>query len=349
MRNIIRNDILFEATMRIFSSLLTGCLATLLALPTMLSAEEISPLDALTSKDRLTIVITDSGLGGLSVMADMAKRAEETKAYAQVDLVFYNALFREQAGYNSLATREEKVRIFNNALEDMGQRYEPDAILVACNTLSVLLPDCEAAKRGEPPVVGIVEPGVELIVEALEKDPDATALLFATQTTVEEDSHRQGLLAKGIANERIVLQACPDLTWYIERDPAGFETELMISSFVSEALAKSPSPAGPVYVSFNCTHFGYSKDLWEQAMSAEGADLRGMLNPNDTMAAPLFPESIHNRHQETMVTARVVSQVKIEPQVVESLVKVLEPVSPASAKALQQWENVPNLFEWEPE
>lgn len=326
-----------------------GCLATLLSVPVLVRAEEPSGLKALTEKNQLTIVITDSGMGGLSVMADLARRAEETKAYEHVDLIFYNALFREQAGYNSLATREEKVRIFNNALEDMGQRYVPDAILVACNTLSVFLPDCEAAKRGDPPVIGIVEPGVELIAEALEKNPEATAILFATQTTVEEDTHRQGLLARGIADERLVLQACPNLTWYIEQDPAGFETELMISSFVSEALAKAPSPTAPVYVSFNCTHFGYSRDLWEQAMASEGTDLRGMLNPNDTMAAPLFPEEIHGRHESTLVTARVVSQVKIEPQVVEALSQVIKPVSPVSAQALEHWENVPNLFKWKAE
>jgi glutamate racemase len=324
-------------------------IGSLLALGSAASAENVSPLAELTERDRLTIVVTDSGLGGLSVLANIARRAEETRTYEHVDLIFYNALFREQAGYNSLATRDEKVRIFNNALEDMGARFAPDAILVACNTLSVLLPDCAAARRGTPPVVGIVEPGVELLAEALGKHPEASAILFATQTTVEEDTHRQGLLARGIADERIVMQPCADLTWYIEQDPGGFETELMIGSFVAEALAKRASADAPVFASFNCTHFGYSSHLWQEAMEGQGAELMGMLNPNTTMAAPLFPSGAAHRHETTTVTARMVSQVPIEPQVVEALGRALAPESPKAAEALAKWEHIPNLFAWEQE
>jgi glutamate racemase len=290
--------------------------------------------------------VTDSGLGGLSVAADLARRAQESKAYAEVDIVFVNALFRPEAGYNSLASREEKVAVFDSALAAMAETYEPDAILVACNTLSVLLPDCETAE-GPVPVTGIVEAGVELIEDQLEARPDATALLFATQTTVEEDSHRQGLLARGVSEDRFALQACPELTWYIERDPLGFDTELLISTFVSDALAQRSDPSAPVAISFNCTHFGYSQELWEQEVRNQGAELVSTLNPNDMMADPLFPEELDGRFEETDVTVSVISMVEIDPVAINALSPVLAETSPAAGRALSEWQLVPELFDWE--
>jgi glutamate racemase len=306
-----------------------------------------APHEDLIKRDRLTIVVTDSGMGGLSVLADMAARAEKTRAYRELDLVFYNALFRERAGYNSLATRDEKVRIFNLALEDMAARYQPDAIVVACNTLSVLLPDCAVAQRGNPPVFGIVEPGVEMIVEALERSPEAKAVLFATQTTVDEESHRRGLLAAGIAPERIVMQACPGLTYYIEHDPAGLETELMITSFVADALGQMGGAPAPVYISFNCTHYGYATPIWEEQVREAGVTLLGSLNPNDRMADDFFPESIANRHESTTVRVRVVSMVPIDAEVVTALGAVLRETSAGAAAALEKWQHEPSLFQWQ--
>lgn len=306
-----------------------------------------SPAPSLTEKESLNIVVTDSGLGGLSVVADIARRAEATRRYREVTITFVNALFRPEAGYNSLATRGEKVEIFNNALQAMKDRYAPDVILVACNTLSVLLPDCAAAHDEAIPVRGIVQTGVDLIEEQLGKNPAATVLLFATQTTIEEDTHRRELLARGIPAQRLVLQACPELTWYIEQDPEGFDTELMISTFVTEALKKRADTAVPVAISFNCTHFGYSTEVWRREVENQGAELAATLNPNDRMAAFLFPDAAEGRFESPRVSVRVVSMVEIPTQTVEALAPVLARVSDPAAAALRNWQLVPGLFEWE--
>lgn len=320
---------------------------TVLAALAIILPGTVAAVPELTERETLRLVVTDSGMGGLSVVADIARRAEHTKAYREVEVIFVNALFRPEAGYNSLASRDEQVAIFNSALQASKDRYNPDAILVACNTLSVLLPDCEVAQRGEVPVAGIVNVGVEMIEEELKKHPGLTAILFATETTVEDGVHRDDLLARGIADERIVMQACPELTWYIEQDPEGFETELMISAFVSEALEKRGDAEGPVAISFNCTHFGYSTRLWEQEIAGQGASLAATLNPNDRMADALFPEEIAGRFDSAEVTIRVVSMVEIGVQTVNALSPVLEEVSPAAAAAFRDWELVPDLFDWE--
>jgi glutamate racemase len=302
---------------------------------------------ALREKETLKLVVTDSGLGGLSVAAVIARAAAETRLYHEVTITFVNALFRPEAGYNSLPTRGEKVRIFSSALRAMQDRYAPDAILVACNTLSVLLPDTAAAREGRNVIVGIVETGVDLVEEELRKNPAATAVLFGTQTTVDEDSHRRALLERGIAEERLVVQACPDLTWYIEQDPEGFETELMISNFVTEALEKRVGTTGPLAISFNCTHFGYSARIWQEEMAKQGAEVAATLNPNDHMGRFLFPTGAEPQFESTTVTVRVVSMVRLDDASVQALAPVLAKVSEPTAAALRNWELVPGLFEWE--
>jgi len=303
-------------------------------------------LTALSENDTLKLVVIDSGLGGLSVAADIARRAEENLAYEEIDVIFVNALFQAEAGYNSLATREEKVAVFDTALKAMGEKYKPDAILVGCNTLSVLLPDCSATS-GTIPVTGIVDAGVDLIAKELESNPETTAILLATQTTVDEGSHRQGLIDRGIDENRFVVQSCPNLTWYIEREPEGFETELLISTFVADALEKRSSKDGSVALSFNCTHYGYSQKLWEQELANQGVNHSSTLNPNMTMADPLFHEDNNERYEDTEVTVRVISMVEISDDVIKALSPVLHQTSPATSTALENWIQVPDLFDWQ--
>jgi len=120
-------------------------------------------LPALLEKEKITIVFTDSGLGGLSVMADAAEKFRQHPVFKKVNLVFVNALFTSEGGYNSLQTRKEKLAVFSSALQSMQERYAPDIILVACNTLSVITPHTAFAKTSSTPVVGIVEDAVNQI------------------------------------------------------------------------------------------------------------------------------------------------------------------------------------------
>ncbi len=46
-------------------------------------------LDQFFQKSEVTIAVTDSGLGGLSVMADAAERMREAKIFQEVNLVFF--------------------------------------------------------------------------------------------------------------------------------------------------------------------------------------------------------------------------------------------------------------------
>ncbi|MBM3310246.1 MAG: hypothetical protein FJY80_01935 [Candidatus Aminicenantes bacterium] len=303
--------------------------------------------DVLPQKGSITVVVADSGLGGLSITAEAAARLKEMRAYRSVDLVFANALFSNDSGYNSLPDRESKIRVFDRALRGIAANTQPDVILVGCNTLSVLTGDVPFVRASKTPVIGIVDSGVDMIVRALEASPGAAVVLFGTETTIAEGTHRQKLIERGISADRILPQACPELAAYIESDWRSDDTALLIESYVDEALGKLPDRGKPVIAALVCTHYGYAHGLWEKAFAARGAALNAILNPNEAMVEAVFPAAAKPRFSETAVRARVLSMVEIAEGKRASLGDWLGRVSPEVASALRSCELVPDLFVWQ--
>ncbi len=297
-------------------------------------------------KEDVTIALTDSGLGGLSIMAEAIRRMKEERVFRRANFVFYNALFSLEGGYNSLKTRQEKIDVFSSALENLEKKYHPDVIFIGCNTLSVFFPDTPFSRKTKIPVIGIVEAGVEMIADSLRTQPGAVAILFATPTTISEGTHKKMLIEQGFPDERIILESCPELENYIEKDHAGDETGMLISASVDEALRKISSPQPPFLASLNCTHYGYSLPLWEKAFEEAGVKPLAILNPNSRMIEPLFRPEYQGRFKETAVSARVVSMVEIGREKRSSLGNWLEEISPEVATALRGYELNPLLFEW---
>jgi glutamate racemase len=297
-------------------------------------------------KKDVTIAVTDSGLGGLAIMADAVERMRSAKMFRKVDFVFFNALFSNSIGYNGLRTRKEKVQVFDNAISSIEKIYNPDLILIGCNTLSVLYKSTEYSKRTRTPVMGILDAGVNQIAQNLKDHPDSRVLLFATQTTVREAAHKKDLADKGFLEERIILQACPDLGAYIERGAESDETEMLIFAYADEALQKTGNHYSSLYVSLNCTHYGYSLPLWKKAFESHGIKPLAFLNPNSKMIDTLFPDSRLDRVKSTELSAAAVSMVKIDEQKINSIGKWLSDKSPLTAKALKNYEFRESLFEW---
>jgi glutamate racemase len=298
------------------------------------------------SKDEVTLLVTDSGLGGLSIMAETAARMKAAKVAQKAHLVFVNALFSNESGYNSLRTRNEKILIFNSALQSMERTVRPDAIVIGCNTLSAIYDDTAFAKTARLPVVRIIDPGVSMFRRALEQHPEASLILFGTETTIGEGTHRNALVAAGIASERIITKACPELAAYIENDWRSDETRFIIASYVDEALATLPKHKPPIYAGLVCTHYGYALELWEAAFRENGARLLGILNPNAALSDPLLQSQQAGRFKDTDIDAQVISMVEIPLAKRNALSTWLGRISPEVAAALASYHLRPELFEW---
>ena len=304
------------------------------------------PPESRFHKDTVTIAVLDSGLGGLSVLAEAARRMKETGIYEGVDFVFFNALFSNEGGYNSLKTRPEKIAVFDSALKSLRDHFRPDVILIGCNTLSVLYKDTLFSKRADIPVFGIVDSGVGLIAQGLKEHPEASVVIFGTATTISERTYAVELEKLGFAADRIHGQSCPELESFIEKDPQGDETGMLISGSVGEAIEKLSSPPPPLLISLNCTHYGYSLPLWEKAFEETGIKPLAVLNPNSQMTDVLFRPELRGRFKKTEIRIRVVSMVELSRSKIDSLAPLLELISPETAEALRVYKHKPDLFEW---
>lgn len=300
--------------------------------------------EAVQHRPDVTIVVTDSGLGGLSVVAELARQLPASGIARSARIVFVNALLDDAIGYNDLKLEKDKLRVFDAALAAMEGRYRPDIILVACNTLSVLYDKTAHARAGVTETVTIVGMGADLIEKKLKENPGGTAVIFGTKTTIESGAYPKLLVEKGIPGDRIVGEACHRLAGSIERGADSEETANYVRYFVADAIWRLPSDPGPLVVSLNCTHYGYVLEQWKKTFAGLGYPYVTLLDPNPLMADLVLREGGPRRYPATAVTVEVVSKVKIGPDVRASLGKLLRTVSPATADALATYRFDPALF-----
>ena len=302
-------------------------------------------LNAFLQKNEVVIAVVDSGLGGLAAVAELSRRFQSGHPFAKVRIVFQNALFSPGSGYNSLTSREKKIKIFDNCLNSLNENYHPDAILIACNTLSVLYGDTGFARKKAVPVIGVVETGIELIAAHLKKSPSAQVAILGTETTIGEGTYQKRLLAMGFNEGRILAQACPELQAFIERGFDSEETGVLISAYADDVVQKKKKGA-PLLVSLNCTHYGYAIKSWRKAFADLGCPVQAFLDPTPKMVDFIFAGSRSKRFKKSTATIEVVSMVPIARQSVESLGRYFKTISPATARALAGYELRKNLFEW---
>lgn len=298
----------------------------------------------LFEKEDITIVVTDSGLGGLSVAADVVERLKDSGIFRSARIIFFNSSFDNKSGYNVITDHQEKIHIFNNALESIATRYQPDLILIACNTLSVIYPETPFHSETPILVVGIVKTGVELILEKRTYTPEADIILFGTQTTISGGTHKKALIADGVPEDSIYGIACGNLADLIEEGATSGETRTRISQKVAEALAMRRQGQQPVIAALVCTHYGYAADIFEQELMKQGAQVTAIINPNPKMADFLFSAQYMHQHPQTNVTVEVICKVSIFPEIMNSITELIEPLSPATSRAIRCYTRDVNLF-----
>ncbi|HYK03162.1 MAG TPA: hypothetical protein VE974_15490 [Thermoanaerobaculia bacterium] len=290
------------------------------------------------------ILITDSGVGGLSVCA-YAERFVRTHGFPEpVRLTFANAAPANDYGYNSMPSRDVKLQTFDRFLNSVTERYAPDFIYVACNTLSVLLPDTAYFQKAVIPVKGIVATGAELLLRGLQADPESVAMIFGTQTTIDSGAYPRLLEERGVAASRIVSQACPGLADTISEDREGVRTNAEITHWVGAAIGKMQRTDRPVVACLACTHYGYRKDLFAGALAAAGIQAN-VLNPNERAVDDLFgtrPDVGGGMNRD--VGVEFVTRYAIPKETVSALEWFLSDISPRTVAAMNQFVHLPDLF-----
>lgn len=287
------------------------------------------------------VLITDSGVGGLSVCA-YAERFVRTHGFREpVRLTFANAAPENDYGYNSMPSRDVKLQTFDRFLRNVTGRYAPDFLYVACNTLSVLLPDTPSVRDAAIPVKGIVETGAGLLLRELEADPRSVAMIFGTQTTIDAGAYLRFLEERGVDPSLIVSQACPGLADTISEDREGVRTASEIAGWVGAAIGKMQQKDSPVVACLACTHYGYRKDLFAGALAAAGMRA-SVVNPNESAVRDIFGERSEGPYRD--VEVEFVTRYAIPPATIEALTWFLGEISPPTVTAMKSFVHLPDLF-----
>ena len=300
------------------------------------------------------IVITDSGLGGLSICALLEQGLRIAVPSRNVRLTYVNAWPFEDRGYNDLPDEAERARVFDGALARMAQ-MQPDRILIACNTLSILYPRTAFSRRPAAPVHGIVDAGVDLFVERLEGNTASSIVLLGTKTTIESGVHKERLEQRGIDSRRIAAVSCHGLAGAIERDVDGPRTAELIGACAARTAEAAPV-GGTLSLGLCCTHYGYVVVRLADAVARLTSRRVDWLDPNHRLAARLIADaSFAGDHADAGATPRrdsssgavsveLVSKVTLSETARDGIARLVAPVSAATAGALLSYAHVPDLF-----
>ncbi len=298
---------------------------------------------SLPLKDNIKVIITDSGLGGLSVHALLDKHLRSLNNIPNVELIFFNSLASHDLGYNTMKSTERKLNVFNNAVRAM-LKLKPDIILIACNTLSALYPLTEISKEIKIPVISIIDLGIEMILENVTDTTGNQVIIFGTETTIKSGIYKKKLMEHNFSENQIISQACKNLESEIQINPKSKKVHSLIDRYVDEASHAITGDNNNVVAVLACTHYGYSKNIFEEKLSAKFGKGISLLNPNEKMGKIINFKNSGNNTNRKRITNKVISRVDVSLDEMQNLNLLLSKDSPYVAKALTNYVWDKNLF-----
>ncbi len=303
------------------------------------------------------IVITDSGLGGLSVCAQLINLLKDFSVLensgipkCDIKITYVNAVPSDDKGYNKMSGKKEQIETFENIIRNIVRLISPDSIFVACGTLSVLLNQLASPCDKSVKIEGIVNIGIQLLLNSLKNNPKAKVIILGTPTTISNKTFQRGLLNNGIPENQIFTQSCPNLANEISNDPKGSKVEKRIQYWVKKSLQQLRGKTTDHLILFlGCTHYSYHENMFKMAYINEGFSKITVLNPNNAAAEKLKNYVLNNQNLNSELKKRFLinflSPYAIPEQEIITLNKLLSPISPETSLALINAKIVPELVD----
>ncbi len=191
--------------------------------------------------DRRPIAVFDSGVGGISVLSELAA------LMPQESFLYYGD--SANAPYGSRTVQEvcDLTDTHVGALVRRGVK----AVVIACNTATGAAITYLRQKYAGIPVIGI-EPAIKPAAEAF---PGGRVLVLATPMTLASDKFR-ALMEKYAVTAEIVPVPCPRLARLIE---SGILSGPTLTDYLTEIiLPYRDRPADAVVL--GCTHYPFIRD-----------------------------------------------------------------------------------------
>jgi len=188
--------------------------------------------------DRRPIGVFDSGVGGLTVLAELHRRLpEETTVY-----------LGDNARTPYGPRPADEVRRFTLESVDWLTAQDVKLLVLACNTATARALDAVRA-RVDVPVVGVVRPGA---VAAAAATRSRHVGVIATAGTVESGAYHEAIV-EADPQISVAQQACPELVPMVEAGIVdGRRAESVLRAYLEPMLAAEP-PIDTLLL--GCTHY----------------------------------------------------------------------------------------------
>ncbi len=288
-----------------------------------------------------TILLCDSGLGGLDIAARLLGQVR-SRGGGAFRLIYFNAWPHPQRGYNQLKNDQERIEVFTAALEGMA-RFHPNLCLIACNTLSIVYRKIAAVKPALFPVVEMVRPASKFFAEAMQRQLELRLLILGTDTTIRSGMYTDQLNQAGIPAERLASLACPGLATALED---GFDSPAVrqkIASAAEQARALFPADI-PLGLALCCTHFGYAENLWKAEFAARFRQPPQLLNPNESILRQTELQSCLQQSGNPQITVKFFSRFPMPQSKIRLFAEYFNGCAPELSEALLEARSDDALF-----
>jgi glutamate racemase len=218
---------------------------------------------------REKIGVFDSGVGGVTVLSALRAR------FPSLDFAYFGDTANVPYGSKSPA----QIQALSASAAERMRVHGLDALVVACNTASSWALSEFTREMGDVPVYGMVEFGVEAVMEALSgeqkrgqgKSVLPPVVVFGTKATVKSGIYRRELEAsveaQGIPSMKLEERACPLLVPLIEEGWMDHPVmDRVLEEYVAPAKALSLPEAAAIrgVALLACTHYPWIRGRFEK-------------------------------------------------------------------------------------
>lgn len=213
------------------------------------------------ARNRQTIGVFDSGVGGLTVLRALIEHIPGAS------YLYFGDTARLPYGSKSAATVAHYAVDAVRYLQDQGA----ELLVIACNTATALALE-EIKRAASVPVIGVIEPGADAAALASKKKH---AVVIGTEATVASHAYRKALESRKV---RVREKACPLFVPLVEEGWIEHPvTEQVAKIYLAEAFAsdigstevRHPDDASAADVLLlGCTHYPLIKPLLRRVAPA---------------------------------------------------------------------------------
>jgi glutamate racemase len=173
-----------------------------------------------------TIGVFDSGVGGLTVLAELVRQVPAAS------FLYFGDTARLPYGSKSPATVARYAVSSAHFLEQHGA----ELLVVACNTATALALE-QIQQASAIPAIGVIEPGAEAAAAASRA---RKAVVIGTEATISSHAYQRALSARGLVTRE---KACPLLVPLVEEGWTDHAvTEQVARIYLDEALPTAAKP-----------------------------------------------------------------------------------------------------------